>query len=65
MKTPEESAQTTPETTGADLLVKALIDEDVEVVFGYPGGAEHKSGVVGRSTQIRTKRKVSDPDFVQ
>ena len=34
MKKPEESA-----TTGADLLVKALIDEDVEVVFGYPGGA--------------------------
>ena len=32
--TAEESA-----TTGADLLVKALIDEDVEVVFGYPGGA--------------------------
>jgi acetolactate synthase-1/2/3 large subunit len=32
---PEESA----DTTGADLLVKALIDEDVEVVFGYPGGA--------------------------
>src|SRR6201998_448204 len=31
---PEESA-----TTGADLLVKALIDEEVEVVFGYPGGA--------------------------
>src|SRR5580658_3106252 len=28
-----------PATTGADLLVKALIDEDVEVVFGYPGGA--------------------------
>jgi len=26
-------------TTGADLLVKAMIDEDVEVVFGYPGGA--------------------------
>ena len=34
MKKPEE-----PATTGADLLVKALIDEDVEVVFGYPGGA--------------------------
>jgi acetolactate synthase-1/2/3 large subunit len=34
VKKPEESA-----TTGADLLVKALIDEDVEVVFGYPGGA--------------------------
>src|ERR1700753_510549 len=31
---PEESA-----TTGADLLVKALIDEEGEVVFGYPGGA--------------------------
>ncbi len=29
----------TADTTGADLLVKALIDEDVEVVFGYPGGA--------------------------
>src|SRR6195256_6011490 len=28
-----------PTTTGADLLVKALIDEEVEVVFGYPGGA--------------------------
>jgi acetolactate synthase-1/2/3 large subunit len=26
-------------TTGADLLIKALIDQDVEVVFGYPGGA--------------------------
>ncbi len=34
MTKPEESA-----TTGADLLVKALIDEEVEVVFGYPGGA--------------------------
>src|ERR1700704_4376889 len=28
-----------PATAGADLLVKALIDEEVEVVFGYPGGA--------------------------
>ena len=28
-----------PATTGADLLVKALIDEEVEVVFGYPGCA--------------------------
>ena len=34
MLKPEE-----PATTGADLLVKALIDEEVEVVFGYPGGA--------------------------
>ena len=39
MKRPEESAPPSPETTGADLLVKALIDEEVEVVFGYPGGA--------------------------
>ena len=36
------------DTTGADLLVKALIDEDVEVVFGYPGGAVLPiSGVCG------------------
>src|SRR5580693_4212227 len=28
-----------PATTGADLLVKAQIDAEVEVVFGYPGGA--------------------------
>src|ERR1700730_15971472 len=28
-----------PATTGADLLVKALIDEEAEVVFCYPGGA--------------------------
>ena len=39
VKRPEESAQPVAETTGADLLVKALIDEEVEVVFGYPGGA--------------------------
>ena len=26
-------------TTGADLVIKTLIDQDVEVVFGYPGGA--------------------------
>lgn len=25
--------------TGADLLIQSLIDEDVEVIFGYPGGA--------------------------
>ena len=37
---PEESA-----TTGADLLVKALIDEEVEVVFGYPGGAVFRSTI--------------------
>ena len=28
-----------PATTGADLLVKALLDQGVDVVFGYPGGA--------------------------
>src|SRR5580700_9592351 len=28
-----------PATTGADLLVKALSDQGVEVIFGYPGGA--------------------------
>ncbi|QQS11633.1 MAG: acetolactate synthase 3 large subunit [Rhodospirillales bacterium] len=26
-------------TNGADLLIKTLIDQDVDVVFGYPGGA--------------------------
>ncbi|MGE0659393.1 MAG: acetolactate synthase 3 large subunit [Reyranellaceae bacterium] len=25
--------------TGADLVIKCLIDQDVDVVFGYPGGA--------------------------
>lgn len=25
--------------TGADLLIQALVDADVEIVFGYPGGA--------------------------
>lgn len=27
------------EMTGADIIVKSLINEDVDVVFGYPGGA--------------------------
>ncbi|MEO8558724.1 MAG: acetolactate synthase 3 large subunit [Rhodospirillales bacterium] len=26
-------------TNGADLVIKCLIDQDVDVVFGYPGGA--------------------------
>jgi len=26
-------------TTGADLVIRSLIDQDVDVVFGYPGGA--------------------------
>src|SRR5687767_9825294 len=25
--------------TGADIVIKALIDQGVEVIFGYPGGA--------------------------
>src|SRR5262249_13332114 len=25
--------------TGADIIVKALVDQGVEVIFGYPGGA--------------------------
>src|SRR5690242_18802712 len=32
---------------------------------GVCGGAEHKGGPVDGSTEISTKRKVSDPDFVQ
>ncbi len=27
------------DTSGADIIVKSLIAEDVEIVFGYPGGA--------------------------
>ncbi len=29
----------TPPLTGADVIVKALLAEDVDVIFGYPGGA--------------------------
>src|SRR5687767_15900879 len=29
----------TEPTTGADIVIKALIDQGVEVIFGYPGGA--------------------------
>src|SRR5690625_1665396 len=25
--------------TGAELLIQSLIEEDVEIIFGYPGGA--------------------------
>jgi acetolactate synthase-1/2/3 large subunit len=32
-------SQMTPEKSGADILVEALCDLGVEVVFGYPGGA--------------------------
>ena len=34
------AAETTVETlTGAEIVVRALIDQGVEVLFGYPGGA--------------------------
>ena len=35
----EDSAQQTQMMPGAEVLLKALEDEGVEVVFGYPGGA--------------------------
>ena len=35
----EDSAQQAQMMPGADVLLKALEDEGVEVVFGYPGGA--------------------------
>ena len=25
--------------TGADIVIKALVDQGVDVIFGYPGGA--------------------------
>src|SRR5687768_16378592 len=31
--------QPVQEMVGADIIVKALVAEDVDVVFGYPGGA--------------------------
>ena len=31
--------QPQPEMTGAEILIRALIDEGVETIFGYPGGA--------------------------
>ena len=31
--------QQTEELTGAEIVVRALRDEGVEYVFGYPGGA--------------------------
>ena len=29
----------TDNITGAEIVLKSLIDQGVEVVFGYPGGA--------------------------
>ncbi|MEM7526530.1 MAG: acetolactate synthase 3 large subunit [Pseudomonadota bacterium] len=42
LTTPEEAAEpidTRREMTGAEMVVEALIQQGVEVVFGYPGGA--------------------------
>ncbi|SME91329.1 acetolactate synthase, large subunit [Tistlia consotensis] len=38
--TQEPKTETTPDLpNGAELLIKALVEQGVEVVFGYPGGA--------------------------
>ena len=36
-----EPAPTAPgqRMTGAEIIIKALVDQGVEVIFGYPGGA--------------------------
>lgn len=39
VETKSEYMQTAVPATGADLLIKTLLDEDVDMVFGYPGGA--------------------------
>lgn len=33
-----ETTRTTTVMTGADILVKSLVDHGVEVIFAYPGG---------------------------
>ena len=37
--TPINKQETTPQFTGAEILIKCLHEENVEFVFGYPGGA--------------------------
>src|SRR5690606_15647371 len=42
--------------SGADILVKSLVDQGVEVIFAYPGGASmplHQA-LVRYGTQLRT-----------
>ncbi len=34
-----DAGMTDAEMTGADIVIKALVDQGVEMVFGYPGGA--------------------------
>ena len=38
-QSPYEGAETPDRITGAEIVVRALRDQGVEVVFGYPGGA--------------------------
>jgi acetolactate synthase-1/2/3 large subunit len=38
-KAPAQTAVQTPVMTGAEVVVRALVDQGVEVMFGYPGGA--------------------------
>jgi acetolactate synthase I/II/III large subunit len=35
----QEKAMATVQMVGADMVIKALVDQGVDVVFGYPGGA--------------------------
>jgi acetolactate synthase-1/2/3 large subunit len=39
MTTATKPPATAAEMTGAEVILKALADQGVEVVFGYPGGA--------------------------
>ena len=39
MTTVTQTPATTAEMTGAEVILRALADQGVEVVFGYPGGA--------------------------
>ena len=61
---PKEQDEIGPEMCGADILVKALEREGVEVIFAYPGGASmemhqslnrSKKDPYGAST-LRTRR---------
>ena len=36
---PNQQEETTPQFTGAEILIKCLHEESVQFVFGYPGGA--------------------------
>src|SRR6478752_5931007 len=38
-KAPEKLPHTQEAIPGAEIIVKSLVAEDVEIVFGYPGGA--------------------------